>query len=127
MPMPTAKPKIAISACLMGFDVRYNGGHKESQLCSQVLSDYFDFVPVCPEVAIGLGIPRQPIRLVGDPDASPGRRHGRPQTSMSPSRWRITAAIWRRSLAISAATSSCRNPLPAAWNGSRSTTATAHR
>ncbi|MFJ2693279.1 YbgA family protein [Pseudomonas sp. NPDC087336] len=69
MPLPPTKPKIAISACLMGFDVRYNGGHKASRLCRQVLSDYFDFVPVCPEVAIGLGIPRQPIRLVGDADA----------------------------------------------------------
>ncbi|WP_095059997.1 DUF523 and DUF1722 domain-containing protein [Pseudomonas sp. Irchel s3f7] len=65
LPTP-AKPKIAISACLMGFDVRYNGGHKESRLCSRTLAEYFEFVPVCPEVAIGLGIPRQPIRLVGD-------------------------------------------------------------
>ena len=60
------KPKIAISACLLGAEVRFNGGHKESRLCSQALSEHFDFVPLCPEVAIGLGIPRQPIRLVGD-------------------------------------------------------------
>ena len=62
------KPKIAISACLLGENVRFNGGHKQSLLCSQTLSDYFDFVPLCPEVAIGLGIPRQAIRLVGDPN-----------------------------------------------------------
>ena len=61
-----AKPKIAISACLLGAEVRYNGGHKESRLCSRTLTEHFDFVPVCPEVAIGLGIPREPIRLVGD-------------------------------------------------------------
>jgi len=61
------KPKIAISACLLGENVRFNGGHKQSLLCSQTLADYFDFVPLCPEVAIGLGIPREPIRLVGDP------------------------------------------------------------
>ncbi|UZE11053.1 YbgA family protein [Pseudomonas sp. B21-053] len=66
MPVTPAKPKIAISACLMGAEVRFNGGHKESRLCSRTLTDYFDFVPVCPEVAIGLGIPREPIRLVGD-------------------------------------------------------------
>lgn len=53
----TGKPKIAISACLLGENVRFNGGHKQSPLCSQTLSDYFDFVPLCPEVAIGLGIP----------------------------------------------------------------------
>ncbi|MDR6916448.1 uncharacterized protein YbgA (DUF1722 family)/uncharacterized protein YbbK (DUF523 family) [Pseudomonas sp. 3296] len=64
---PATRPKIAISACLMGAEVRYNGGHKESRLCSRTLADHFDFVPVCPEVAIGLGIPREPIRLVGNP------------------------------------------------------------
>lgn len=63
------KPRIGISACLLGSEVRFNGGHKESQLCSQVLAEHFEFVPLCPEVAIGLGIPRQPIRLVGDPQA----------------------------------------------------------
>jgi len=60
------KPKIGISACLLGENVRFNGGHKQSQLCSEVLAEYFDFVPLCPEVAIGLGIPRETIRLVGD-------------------------------------------------------------
>lgn len=70
MPSPaptTGKPRIAISACLLGENVRFNGGHKQSPLCSQALADYFDFVPLCPEVAIGLGVPREPIRLVGDP------------------------------------------------------------
>ncbi|MGH8421453.1 MAG: 2-thiouracil desulfurase family protein, partial [Pseudomonas fluorescens] len=51
MPHVTVKPKIAISACLMGAEVRYNGGHKASRLCSRTLTDYFDFIPVCPEVA----------------------------------------------------------------------------
>ena len=63
-----AKPKLGISACLLGVEVRYNGGHKLSHLCSDALSQYFDFVPACPEVAIGMGIPRQAIRLVGDVD-----------------------------------------------------------
>ncbi|MBX8614659.1 DUF523 and DUF1722 domain-containing protein [Pseudomonas cichorii] len=61
------KPKLGISACLLGAEVRFNGGHKESRLCTQALGTYFDFVPACPEVAIGMGIPREPIRLVGDP------------------------------------------------------------
>lgn len=60
------KPKLGISACLMGAEVRYNGGHKQSLLCTQVLSEYFEFITACPEVAIGLGIPRETIRLVGD-------------------------------------------------------------
>ncbi|MES2821067.1 MAG: DUF523 and DUF1722 domain-containing protein [Pseudomonadota bacterium] len=65
----SSKPRLGISACLLGSEVRYNGGHKESRLCSRALNEHFDFVPVCPEVAIGLGIPREPIRLVGDPAA----------------------------------------------------------
>ncbi|KRW59588.1 YbgA family protein [Pseudomonas sp. TTU2014-080ASC] len=60
--------KIGISACLLGQPVRYNGGHKASELCRDVLSRYFDFVPICPEKAIGLSTPRQPIRLVSHPE-----------------------------------------------------------
>lgn len=70
MSLPTTdKPKLGISACLMGVEVRFNGGHKESHLCTRALSEYFDFIPLCPEVAIGMGVPREPIRLVGDPQA----------------------------------------------------------
>ena len=44
----TGKPKLGISACLLGSEVRYNGGHKESRLCSRVPSaEHFDFVPQC--------------------------------------------------------------------------------
>ncbi len=63
-----SKPRIAISACLTGHSVRYNGGHKASDLCRTQLDAHFDWLPVCPEVAIGLGIPRDPIRLVGNPE-----------------------------------------------------------
>lgn len=62
----TSRPKLGISACLLGEPVRYNGGHKASHLCLDVLSRHFDFVPVCPEVAIGLSVPRPTLRLVGD-------------------------------------------------------------
>lgn len=63
-----SRPRIGISACLLGAAVRYNGGHKASSLCDR-LAEHFEFVPLCPETAIGLGIPRAPIRLVGDPAA----------------------------------------------------------
>ncbi|MFR0691340.1 YbgA family protein [Enterobacterales bacterium AE_CKDN230030158-1A_HGKHYDSX7] len=66
MTLATPRPKLGISACLLGESVRYNGGHKASRLCLDVLSRHFDFVPVCPEVAIGLGVPRPTLRLVGD-------------------------------------------------------------
>ena len=58
--------RVGISACLMGQPVRFNGSHKRSRFCTDVLNQYFEFVPVCPEMAIGLGTPRQPIRLVSD-------------------------------------------------------------
>lgn len=60
--------KVGISSCLLGEEVRYNGGHKLSRLCSDELNRYFEYVPLCPEVGIGMGVPRKPIRLVGDPD-----------------------------------------------------------
>lgn len=63
------KIKLGISACLLGESVRYNGGHKHNRYCTDQLASYFDFVPYCPEVAVGLGVPREPIRLVGDFDA----------------------------------------------------------
>ena len=56
--------RIGISSCLLGNQVRFDAGHKHSAYITQTLGEYFEFVPFCPEVAIGLGIPRPPIRLV---------------------------------------------------------------
>lgn len=56
--------RVGISSCLMGAEVRFDGGHKRDAYVNGTLSEYFEFVPVCPEVAIGLGTPREPIRLV---------------------------------------------------------------
>lgn len=63
------KIKIGISSCLLGEEVRYNGGHKLSRLCVNTLADFFEYKAVCPEVGIGLGVPRKPIHLIGDPEA----------------------------------------------------------
>lgn len=57
---------IGISSCLLGQKVRFDGNHKEQRLITQKLSDRFEFVPTCPEMAIGLGVPRTPIHLKGD-------------------------------------------------------------
>lgn len=56
--------KVGISSCLLGDKVRFDSGHKKNAYVTGVLKDYFEFVPFCPEVEIGLGIPREPIRLV---------------------------------------------------------------
>lgn len=55
---------VGISSCLLGQEVRFDGGHKRDSYVNGTLSEYFDFVPFCPEAGVGLGIPRQPIRLV---------------------------------------------------------------
>ncbi len=60
----TTKIRIGISSCLMGEQVRFDSGHKRNAYINGVLAEYFDFHPFCPEVSIGLGIPREPIRLV---------------------------------------------------------------
>lgn len=63
------KIKVGISSCLLGQEVRFDGGHKHMPLCTESLSRYFDFVAECPEVGIGMSIPRKPIRLVDDVDS----------------------------------------------------------
>ena len=65
IPEPEKKITLGISSCLLGHKVRYNGGHKRSSFCVNTLDRFFHFEPICPELAIGLGIPREPIRLVG--------------------------------------------------------------
>lgn len=57
---------IAISECLVGGEVRFDGGHKRSSVPHERLEGLFTFQSVCPEVGIGLGVPRDPIRLVGE-------------------------------------------------------------
>ena len=55
---------VGISRCLLGEEVRVNGGHKLSKYCRDHLGAYFEHRDICPEVEIGMGIPREPIRLV---------------------------------------------------------------
>ncbi|MFZ5453066.1 MAG: YbgA family protein [Thermodesulfobacteriota bacterium] len=61
--------KIGISACLLGEKVRYDGGHKWDRFLTDTLGRYVDLAPVCPEVECGLGVPREAMRLTGDPAA----------------------------------------------------------
>jgi len=64
----TDKIKLGISACLLGQSVRYNGGHQLDHFLKDTLGRYVDYVPVCPEVECGFGVPREAFRLVGKPD-----------------------------------------------------------
>lgn len=58
------KLPVGISSCLLGEKVRYDGGHKNNAYINGTLGEYFEFQPFCPEMAIGLGVPRKTIRLV---------------------------------------------------------------
>jgi uncharacterized protein YbgA (DUF1722 family)/uncharacterized protein YbbK (DUF523 family) len=64
-----AKLRLGISACLLGRKVRYDGQHKRDAFLVDVLGPFVEWVPVCPEEELGLGVPREPIRLVGNPAA----------------------------------------------------------
>lgn len=65
-----AKLRVGVSACLLGREVRYDGQHKRNDFVVDVLGPFVEFVPVCPELEVGMGVPREPVRLVG-PSASP--------------------------------------------------------
>ena len=58
--------RVGVSACLLGEEVRYNGGHTRARYLTDTLGQFFDFVPVCPEVEIGMGVPRPAVRLERD-------------------------------------------------------------
>lgn len=66
---PKRKPRLGVSACLLGKNVRYDGGHKRDPFCVDVLGAFVEWVPVCPEVEVGMPVPRPTIRLVGKAEA----------------------------------------------------------
>jgi uncharacterized protein YbgA (DUF1722 family)/uncharacterized protein YbbK (DUF523 family) len=57
---------VGVSSCLLGSLVRFDGGHKRFGFLTDELDPYVDWVPYCPEIEIGLGTPREPIRLTFD-------------------------------------------------------------
>ncbi len=60
------KIRIGVSSCLLGNQVRFDGGHKRNGFLADTLKQFVEFVPVCPEVDIGMGTPRQAVRLRRD-------------------------------------------------------------
>ena len=61
----STRPRLGISACLLGERVRYDGGHKRDPFLTRTLGDFVDWVPICPELEVGMGVPRESVRLVG--------------------------------------------------------------
>ena len=58
---------LGVSSCLMGEKVRYDGGHRKDHYLTDTLGKFFQFVPVCPEVGSGMPVPREAMRLEGNP------------------------------------------------------------
>ncbi|MDH5661345.1 MAG: DUF523 domain-containing protein, partial [Gammaproteobacteria bacterium] len=63
------KSKIAVSSCLLGEAVRYDGTDKHVEYITQKLAHEYTLISLCPEMAVGMGVPRPPIHLVDDGDA----------------------------------------------------------
>ncbi len=59
--------RLGVSTCLLGENVRFDGGHKLDRFITETLGQFVEYVPVCPEVECGLPVPREAMRLVGDP------------------------------------------------------------
>lgn len=60
---------VGVSSCLLGQKVRFDSNHKHSKTVTETLGKHWQYLPLCPEMAIGMGVPRRPIRLYGDQSA----------------------------------------------------------
>ena len=82
--------RLGVSACLMGDEVRYDGGHRRDRYVMEVLARYFTLVKVCPEVGVGMSTPRETVRLEGSADAP------RMVASETGSDWTVRMNRWSR-------------------------------
>lgn len=74
-PEPDDRPRLGISACLLGDQVRFDGGHKRDPFLVSTLGRFIEWVPVCPEVEVGMGTPREAIQLVASDAGVPSGAH----------------------------------------------------
>jgi uncharacterized protein YbbK (DUF523 family) len=70
------RPRVGISRCLLGDQVRYDGGHKHEPSLIDTLGPQLEWVPVCPELEVGMGVPREPIQLAASASDSRARLVG---------------------------------------------------
>jgi uncharacterized protein YbgA (DUF1722 family)/uncharacterized protein YbbK (DUF523 family) len=71
VPLPTASSRairIGVSSCVIGEEVRYNGGHSRQRYLTDVLGNFVEYIPVCPEVEVGMGVPRPSVRIIEQAD-----------------------------------------------------------
>jgi uncharacterized protein YbgA (DUF1722 family)/uncharacterized protein YbbK (DUF523 family) len=91
------KPRLGISACLLGQKVRHDGAHKQDRFLTDTFGRFVEWVAVCPEVELGMGVPRETVRLIGTPQhpRMVAERSGRDWTTAM----RLYAAVRTRELA----------------------------
>ena len=93
----TDRPRIGISQCLLGAEVRYDGGHKRDPFLVETFGRFVEWIPVCPEVEIGMGTPREPIHLVASRDGVPAGEHRVRLLGVRSRRdWTRDMDVWRR-------------------------------
>ena len=63
----SARPRLGISACLLGEKVRFDGGHRQDAFLCETFGRFVEWIAVCPEIEVGMGVPRETVRLVGAP------------------------------------------------------------
>jgi uncharacterized protein YbbK (DUF523 family) len=89
------RPRVGISRCLLGDDVRYDGGHKREALLLSTLGALVEWVPVCPEVEVGMGTPREAIDLVESDSGVPaGQARVRLLGVRSRTDWTEAMTMW---------------------------------
>jgi uncharacterized protein YbbK (DUF523 family)/uncharacterized protein YbgA (DUF1722 family) len=91
--------RLGVSSCLLGNEVRFDGGHKHDRFITDLMGEYFEWVPVCPEVEVGMGTPRPALRLVRDGgdvrmlEIKSGRDHTASMQRFSAKRVRALASL----------------------------------
>jgi uncharacterized protein YbbK (DUF523 family) len=122
------RPRVGISRCLAGDEVRYDGGHKRNDGILESLGRVVEWVMVCPEVEAGMGTPREPIELVARPDGvRSGSTLARAIGVRTGQDWTDTLAVYAarraaglKELGLAGFVLKARSPScgPVYWNGS---------
>jgi uncharacterized protein YbbK (DUF523 family) len=90
-------PRVGVSACLLGERVRHDGGHKHEPTLLEAFAGQVEWVPVCPEIEVGMGVPREPILLMAAPDGVPsGTERARLVGADSGQDWTARMHDWAR-------------------------------
>ncbi len=121
---PAGRVRIGVSTCLLGERVRYDGGHKRDRFLVEVLAPFVEWLPVCPELELGLGMPRPPIRLerTGEElrlvEAGSGREHGAAMRRLARRRCAELARLDLSGYVLKHASPSCGPQRVKVWSGS---------